>query len=259
MIMLSRFRAARGGLRRSFRSWRWPRVTAFALGVVCSEALAAERAASDSPSSDTWHGFKRELFTVDGCVAWIVEPREAAPGKPWTWCMEYPDAFTVRTGVPQLLERGFHHVYIKVGNTFGSPAALRHLDAFYRVLMERGLATQGVLIGVSRGGLYAYNWAALNPEKAVAIYGDAPVSDFKSWPGGKGSGKGSPANWTSLLENYGFATEADALAYAKNPIDNLAVLAKAKIPLLHVVGDTDDIVPVAENTAVIERRYAELG
>mgnify|MGYP000004329114 CR=1 FL=1 len=209
--------------------------------------------------TDVWRGFKRHTFVVDGCTAWVVEPRVAAPGKPWTWCMEFPDAFTDRTGVPQLLERGFHHVYIKVGNTFGSPAALRHFDVFYRTLMERGLAKKAVLIGISRGGLYAYNWAALNPEKVAAIYGDAPVGDFKSWPGGKGSGKGSPKDWTALLSHYGFLTDSEALAYARNPVDVLATLARAKIPLLHVVGDADEVVPVAENTAVIERRYRELG
>jgi dienelactone hydrolase len=223
-----------------------------------AENLAAA-AASAGVVTDTWRGFKRHLFTVDGCSAWIVEPRVAAPGRPWTWCMEFPDAFTERTGVPQLLERGFHHVYIKVGNSFGSPAALRHFDVFYQMLLDRGLAKKAVLIGISRGGLYAYNWAALNPEKVAAIYGDAPVGDFKSWPGGKGAGKGSPKDWTALLSHYGFQTEAEALAYAKNPVDNLASLARAKIPLIHVVGDADDVVPVKENTAVIEQRYRELG
>jgi lysophospholipase L1-like esterase len=31
------------------------------------------------------------------------------------------------------------------------------------------------------------------------------------------------------------------------------------VPLLHVVGDADEVVPVAENTAIIERRYHTLG
>ena len=48
-----------------------------------------------------------------------VEPKQAAPGNPWTWTMEFPDAFTDRTGVPQLLAKGFHHVHISVGNTHG--------------------------------------------------------------------------------------------------------------------------------------------
>ena len=110
-----------------------------------------------------------------------------------------------------------------------------------------------------RDRLYAYNWASQNPDKVVCIYGDAPVCDFKSWPGGKGKGKGSPGDWKSLLKCYQFKDEAAALAWPSNPIDSLAPLAKAKIPLIHVVGDVDDVVPVAENTAIIEQRYKALG
>jgi hypothetical protein len=39
---------------------------------------------------------------------------------------------------------------------------------------------------------------------------------------------------------------------------SLEPLAKAKIPLIHVVGDVDDVVPVAENTSIIEQRYKAL-
>ncbi len=208
---------------------------------------------------DTWRGYSRIRFEVDGCQAWIVEPKQPLPGKPWTWCMEFPDAFTDRTGVPELLEKGFHHVHIVVGNTHGSPGALKHFDAFYAALQQRGLARKGALIGLSRGGLYAYNWAAKNPEKVACIYGDAPVCDFKSWPAGKGKGKGSKGDWSALIKNYGFKDEAEALAYKGNPVDSLEPIAKAGIPLLHVVGDADDVVPVAENTAIIEERYKALG
>ncbi len=208
---------------------------------------------------DIWHGFTRHSFKVDGCVAWMVEPKQAMPGNPWTWCMEFPDAFTERTGVPKLLEKGFFNIHIEVGNTFGCPAALKHFDAFYRAIIDNGLAKKGTLIGISRGGLYAYNWAAQNTDKVVCIYGDAPVCDFRSWPGGKGKGQGSPQDWEALIKSYGFKDEAEALAWKLNPIDNLAPLAAAKIPLIHVVGDIDDVVPVDENTAIIERRYRELG
>ena len=208
---------------------------------------------------DTWRGFQRHTFKVDGCTAWVVEPKQPAPGRPWTWCMEFPDAFTERTGVPQLLEKGFFHLHIQVGNTFGCPAAIKHFDAFYQAITAQGLAAKGTLIGISRGGLYAYNWAAQNLDKVVCIYGDAPVCDFKSWPGGKGQGKGSPGDWASLIKHYGFKDEAEALAYKKNPVDNLAPLAAAKIPLIHVVGDADDVVPVVENTHLIEQRYQALG
>src|SRR5262245_42361349 len=41
---------------------------------------------------DEWHGFKRHKFEVDGCAAWVVEPKKELPGRPWSWCMEFPDA-----------------------------------------------------------------------------------------------------------------------------------------------------------------------
>ena len=208
---------------------------------------------------DQWHGYTRHQFSVDGCPAWVVEPKQALPGKQWSWCMEFPDAFTDRCAAPQLLAAGFYHVHIEVGNTFGSPAALRHFDAFYDVLIKAGLAKRGTLIGLSRGGLYAYRWAAEHPERVNVIYGDAPVCDFKSWPGGKGKGVGSPDDWAALIQCYGFRDEAEALAYPGNPIDRLEPLARAKIAIIHVVGDADDVVPVAENTAMIEERYRKLG
>ena len=224
-------------------------------------ALCAARAQETWPAekNDMWHGFKRHNLTVDGCQAWVVEPKQAAAGNPWTWCMEFPDAFTERTGVLQLLEKGFHHVHIVVGNTFGCPAAVKHFDAFYKVLQAGDLAKKGTLIGISRGGLYSYNFAAAFPDRVACIYGDAPVCDFKSWPGGKGKGQGSAGDWTALINNYGFKDEAEALAYKKNPTDELAPIAAAKIALIHVVGDVDKVVPVEDNTAIIERRYKELG
>ena len=82
---------------------------------------------------------------------------------------------------------------------------------------------------------------------------------FQELARGKGSGKGSPGDWAQLQRHYGFATEAEALAFTGNPVDQLAPLATAKVRLLHVVGDTDDVVPVAENTVVVASRYRALG
>ena len=62
-----------------------------------------------------------------------------------------------------------------------------------------------------------------------------------------------------MQRHYGFTTEVEALAFTGNPVDQLAPLAKAKVRLIHVVGDTDEVVPVVENTALIESRYQALG
>jgi putative heme-binding domain-containing protein len=208
---------------------------------------------------DLWHGAKRHRFQFEGRTAWVVEPADPLPGNPWSWCMMFPDAFTARCAAPQLVAKGFHHAYLDVGNSFGSPDAVAKLAAFHDELVRRGLAAKPALIGISRGGLYAHRYAAEHPDHVAVIYGDAAVCDFKSWPGGKGKGKGSPGDWKACLAAYGFADEAAALAYGGNPIDALEPLAKAGVALVHVVGDADDVVPPAENTAIVEERYKKLG
>ena len=57
-----------------------------------------------------------------------------------------------------------------------------------------------------------------------------------------------------MLERYHFADVAEALAAQQNSIDNLAGLAAEKVPLLHVFGDADDVVPWDENTGIIAER-----
>jgi pimeloyl-ACP methyl ester carboxylesterase len=220
------------------------------------DAVRADDATLPGKKSN-WNGFDRYDFSVGGRKCLVVTPKTAAPGKPWIWRTEFfghePQ------GDIALLKKGFHAVYIDVSNMYGAPKALKKMDAFYDELTEKyGLSKKTVLEGFSRGGLFAFNWAAKHPDCVAAIYADAPVCDFKSWPGGKGSGKGSNADWKRLLQVYGF-TEPEAMAYKLNPVDNLAPLAKAGVPLLHVVGDADDVVPLSENTAVVEKRYKELG
>ena len=198
-----------------------------------------------------YRGYERHDLAVDGCPTIIVVPKQPAAGKPWVWRAEFFDAF------PQvdlaLLAKGFHLVYINVGNTFGCPDALKHWDVLYKELTEKyGLSRKPVLEGLSRGGLYCFNWAANNPDKVGCILADNAVMDFKSWPGGKGKGKGSPGDWKKLLQDYHLRSEAEALAYTKNPVDNLEPLAKAKVPLFLLCGDADDIVPYEENGAIVQ-------
>lgn len=205
-----------------------------------------------------YHGYERHDFEVDGCAVVVVAPAAVAPGRPWIWRAEFLDAWPAVDLA--LLARGFHLIHMVVGNTFGCPSALRHWDVFYEELTTTyGLAKRVALEGFSRGGLYCYNWAADHPERVACLYGDAPVCDFKSWPGGKGRGPGSPADWAKLLQDYGFASEAEALAYESNPIDNLTPLAAAQIPLIHVYGEADEAVPWEENTGVVAERYQALG
>ncbi len=211
-----------------------------------------------SLSGAEWEGYEKRDFVVDGRNAFLIVPKTSAIGNPWIWRTEFfghePQADLA------LLANGFHVAYIDLQNLYGSPVAMKHMDSFYgHVTKEFSLSSKSVLEGFSRGGLFSMNWAARNPEKVACVYNDAPVCDFKSWPGGIGKGKGSPGDWERVKSLYGFASDDEALAYKLNPVDNLAALANAKIPLLHVCGETDDVVPIEENSRLVEQRYKQLG
>ena len=204
-----------------------------------------------------FHSYNRYDFEHNGRKCIVVTPRTVANGKPWVWRARF-FGHEPQTDIA-FLERGFHIAYVDVAGLFGSPDAVDMWDKFYNYLTERhGFAKKVVLEGMSRGGLIVYNWAAKNPTRVNCIYADAPVCDIKSWPGGKGKGKGSPTDWEKCLKVYGL-TEEDAMAAKINPIDKLESLAKVRVPLLHVVGDADEIVPVEENTAILEKRYKTYG
>ena len=157
------------------------------------------------------------------------------------------------------LKKGWHLTYSDAGNLFGSPQAVALWDDFYaKMTSEHGLAKKVALEGMSRGGLIIYNWAKKNPDKTLCIYADAPVLHFESWPGGKGKGKGSAGTWKKCLQAYGL-TENEAKTFRGLPLYGLEGLANRKVPLLHVVGQADTVVPVEENTDLLEKTYGFLG
>ncbi len=226
--------------------------------IVCLDAARGLAAEAFPGTKSAWFGFDRYDFEVGGKNAMVVAPKQEASGRPWVWHGEFfghkpnPDL--------ALLGRGFHVVYLSVPDMLGSPTAVKQWDALYAELTGRfGFAPKPALVGLSRGGLYCYNWAIANPERVACIYGDAPVCDFRSWPGAFGKGKRSDRDWQLVRERYGFGSDDEARAYPRNPVDQLAPLAAAGIPLLHVFGDADEVVPWDENTGVIAERYPRLG
>jgi len=211
----------------------------------------------DTTYTDQRQGFEREHFVFQGRKAWFIKPAKELEGKPWVWRAHFPDWHTEVDSI--LLSEGFHIVYLNTNDMFGSNAAMQIWDAFYEYMVrQRGFSPIVALEGVSRGGLYVYQWAKRNPLKVSCIYAEAPVCDIKSWPGGKGKGKGSPQDWNKLLTEFHF-TEEDALGFTDNPMDHLQGLAACKIPILHSVSLKDSIVPYLENTFPLVQRYIHLG
>jgi lysophospholipase L1-like esterase/pimeloyl-ACP methyl ester carboxylesterase len=231
------------------------------LATILASATAAVSAVEPTGSwferRSSWNNYDQFHFKVEGRSAYLVAPKQAAPGKPWVWRARFPE-YHAEMDVA-LLGKGFHVAYVDVAGLFGSPKAVAIGDKFYAYLVKKhGLSSKPALEGVSRGGLFAYNWAARNLDKVACIYCDTPVCDFKSWPGGKGTGLGSVAAWRQCLNAYGLS-ESQAVKFKGNPIDHAGRIARAKIPLLHIVSENDRVVPPKENTYLLKSRLAGHG
>jgi len=186
-----------------------------------------------------------------------VCPYVTALERPIVWRAEFFDYES--QAELALLERGYHLVYIDTRGLFGAPEAMREWERFFATLRAAGLTGKIVLVGMSRGALFCYHWAARHPETVAAIYGDAPVCDIKSWPLCLGRSAAGRAEVPALLRAYGFRDENEAKAYRENPSDILEPLAKSRIPIIHIIGDADVAAPVEENSDRVEQRYRELG
>ena len=198
-----------------------------------------------------WEGFDRYDFLCNTRQATVVVPRQAAEGRPWIWRPAFFGAFP--SVDKALLEKGFHVAYYDLTHLYGSPRAQRLGSDFYNVMCrDYRLSPKVTLEGFSRGGLFAFNWGAKNPDKVACIYVDAPVCDVFSWPG-----KHSEL-WNDLLKEWELKEE-DMDRFKGNPTDNLAPLARAGIPVISVCGDSDRTVPYEKNMKVVAERYRALG
>jgi sialidase-1 len=225
------------------------------LGTLSAPVLLAQ--STQTPQATQWNGYEKRDFMVAGYPAYIVRPRIAAPGNPWFWRARFPD-YQTRPALG-LLAKGFHLAYLDLPNVFGNPKAVAAWETFYdHVVLNFGLSPRVSLEGISRGGLFVYNWAAKHADRVNAIYCESPDCDMKSWPGGKGKGLGSAKDWEEALAAYNLS-EAQMLRFNGNPIGEVAALAARKIPILHVVSDRDELVPAAENSDVFAERYRREG
>ncbi len=152
----------------------------------------------------------------------VIVPKNPAPGKPWVFRADRigRDAGAVNLA---LLARGFHIVAAPVVAQSGP--VKEQWDAVYKLLTDGGFSRKPVLEGAGTAAGEAYAWAIENPDKVSCIYGENPAL-------------------RSLM--------------SKTPtIENLAPLAKAGVPLIHVCGSLDPWLD--SQTRVVEKRYRDLG
>ena len=198
---------------------------------------------------------KGEVFTIEGRTAFLILPEKNKSGTPIPWVWYAP---TLK-GLPgelekwmfeKFLDNGIAIAGIDVGESYGSPNGTALYSALYKELVEkRGLAKQACLLARSRGGLMLYNWAVENPTSVACMAGIYPVSNLSSYPG-----------LARACGAYGMTGEQLAEKLAEhNPIDRLAPLAKAKVPIFHIHGDSDKTVPLDQNSGELKKRYDKLG
>jgi len=170
--------------------------------------------------AECYNRYQFELGGVEGVIT-VIEPKKAAAGMPWVFRADFVDRDAAVDLA--LLAKGFHIVTGPVPYNADGPSRA-HWDVVYKHLTEHGLAKKVVMEG--RGGATgeAYAWAIENADKVACIYGENPLLRSKT------------AKTT--------------------PLDNLAPLAKAGVPLLHVCGSLDPF--LNDQTRVAEKRYKEL-
>ena len=126
-----------------------------------------------------------------------------------------------KTVLAELLAKGFHIVTGPVGVSF----VVKDWDTAYEYLTRHGFSKKPAMEGAGGGAGEVYAWAIENPDKVSCVYAENPRMH-------------------------------SALAKTQ-PLDNLAPLAKANVPLLHVCGSLDPW--FKDNTLEVEKRYKKLG
>lgn len=220
--------------------------------VVFATSAAVARADEGDPATQR---LARERFTVDDRPAFLIRPTSSRPG-PTPWVMYAP---TLGADLPgeaetwmfrRFAKAGIAIAGVDVGESFGSPPGRRTYDALYERLTTReGFDGKACLLARSRGGLMLYCWAADNPDKVRCIAGIYPVCNLASYPG-----------LARACSAYGMTESELASQLADhNPVDRLAPLAEARVPIFHIHGDVDKVVPLAENSGLLGRRYRAAG
>lgn len=196
-----------------------------------------------------------ETFLLEGRLAFRMVPEKPAAGeggKAWLFygptLPAYPDE-AERWMHERFLAAGIAVAGIDVGEAYGSPKAFPFFEALHQKMVADGYAEKPVLLGRSRGGLWASSWAIAHPERVAGIAGIYPVYDFATYPGLE---RAAPAYALTKAE-------LEARQDEFNPIRRAGALAKTRIPVFIIHGTEDTVVPLAENSGKLEEIYEAEG
>lgn len=223
-----------------------------ALAGSLTDKIAAKYAVK---SVDVWYGGERTVFDFNGYDAWVIEPPkgvEALPGRPWTWTMQWRDAFVPRTSVPRLLKAGWCHVSVDIFKHRMDATGLKVARAFQEFLVgDLGFAPKARLIGMSWGGFFSTRYAANYPDCVAKIYLDAPLLNFAKFYDMSEKAIGP---WASMAP-----ADGDWGSDPEMPVNLAGKIAAAKIPVLLLYGGKDTVVPPDHNCRLFIDRFKKAG
>lgn len=220
----------------------------------------AEKIARDCKviGQDRWYGFTRTKFAFNGYIAWVVEPSvKPLEGTPWTWTMQWAEAYVRRTGVPDALAKGYHHATIELFATRMNDEGVENAAKFQKFLVEKlGFAPKANLIGMSWGGFFSVRYAAAHPENVRRIYLDAPLLTFTDFVP-----SAAPTEAAKQIGPWAAVPPAggDWGSDPRMPINLAGKIAAAKIPVLLLYGGQDKTVPPTINSVRFIENFKRAG
>ncbi|NDV82524.1 GDSL-type esterase/lipase family protein [Bacteroides sp. 51] len=188
-------------------------------------------------SVSNFAGYACADFKMKGRDCKVVKPRNARKDHPWIWRARFW-GHEPQTDIA-LLERGYHLVYCDQSGLVGNDECIANWNAFYNLLHKGGLSQKVVLEGMSRGALYALNWAAVNPDKIAAVYVDNPLLDCRYF------GDREPNEVSrDLMKVYNLPDIASIKEFNNSPTDKVPEIVSGGYPILILCADEDEAVPL---------------
>jgi pimeloyl-ACP methyl ester carboxylesterase len=239
------------------------------VGVLACAGSPARGADVENGTLDQLESTRSTLFdapmvqpSVGGNRAFILKPAQPDSADPKVWVWYAPTLLAdsedrwISPGerhawiFKRLLARGIYVAGVDVGESWGSPAGRAIYDRFYDLLVERyGLTARPGLLAISRGGLMAYNWAADHSDRVGCIGAIYPLCNLRSYP-----------RIQRLTGPYGMSTEElQSQMHRHNPLARIGTLANAGVPILHLHGDRDTVLPLEAHSGKLVERYRDLG
>ncbi|GAB6012227.1 GDSL-type esterase/lipase family protein [Viscerimonas tarda] len=201
-------------------------------------------------TTGSYCGYACASFKYKGRDCKIAKPKVAAEGHPWIWRTRFwghePQAEVA------LLERGFHVVYCDAAELMGNKENIALWKGFYKLLQKAGLSKKSAMEGMSRGGVYSFNWAIANPDKVNCVYVDNPLLDYKFF-----LGRMEGQMTKDFMADYNLKTKEDVANFRQSPMDKIKEIVKGKYPILILCGDADEVVSPETQTFLFEKKIKE--